>query len=82
MNSIRFHRIAVLFLLGFSNCSLNKNVVNVSQSPINISNQSIKVIDNTSGKDSKTQQVYNPIELTSNDRNSLFEWVRHENIPA
>lgn len=89
-NSIRFHWIAVLLVMGStSSCSLNnKNAVNVSQSSVYVSNQSIKEIensgDNTSGKDTKTQlfePAYNPVELTSNNQ-TLFEWVRHENIPA
>jgi hypothetical protein len=85
-NTPKFYWIAVLLVMGFtSSCSLNnKNAVN-SQSLIDVSNQSIKEIDNTSGKNSEKQlhkPAYNPVELTSNDQNSLLEWVRHENIPA
>lgn len=90
-NSLKFYWITVLLLIGFTgSCSLNnKSAVNVYQSPIDVSNRSIKRIensvDNTSEKDSKNQQyeqVYNPIDLTSNNQNSLLEWVKHENIPA
>lgn len=85
------HWLAVLFVIGTSSCSLNnKNVSNVSQSPLNLGNQGIKEIrddtDNASAKDSKKQPTYepafNPVELKDNDQNSLLEWVRHENIPA
>ncbi len=81
-NSIKFHRIAILFLLVFSSCSLNKNVDNVFQIPLNVSAQSIKEIQDS--KDSERQlyePAYNPVELTSNNQ-TLREWVRHENVPG
>lgn len=81
-NSIKFHRIAILFLLGFSSCSLNKNVDNVSQNPLNVSDQSIKKIQDSKNSEKQLDQpAYNPVELTPNNQ-TLLEWVKHENIPA
>lgn len=72
-------------MVGTSSCSLNsKDVGNVSQSLINVSDQNIKEIqDNTlDSNQSISKLAYNPVELTGNDQNSLLEWVRHENVPA
>lgn len=79
-NSIKFYRIAVLLLIGFSSCSLNKSVGNVSQIPLNVNVQSIKDQDSIDSK-KLYESTYNPVELTSNNQ-TLLEWVRHENIPA